>query len=284
MRKVAVVARSPSSRYLAPFHDSTWEIWTLSPQEPPLFSDLPRWDRWYELHHVQEKEAEVPGYIEWMKYHGEKVWIREPHPGLPEAQIFPRDEMVELFNEHHANKFTYYNNTVSLCLAHAILEKVDVLGVWGADMCQYSEYGTQRPSCEYFLGHAAGLGIEVHVPDECDLLKCQRFYGLDDPGCWERKLDIHIKEIETKLNTSSQAFNESKKQIVGAVAAKNELNVLRQELNGHHTQELELVLNQRNAFLDKVIADHERLSNQFDAEIKLFTGAREEAQYQKQFI
>jgi hypothetical protein len=53
-----------------------------------------------------------------------------------------------------------------------------------------SEYGPQRPSCEWMLGIAAGLGIRLNIPPQADLLKTSFLYGFEEreQTLWESKL------------------------------------------------------------------------------------------------
>ena len=71
---------------------------------------------------------------------------------------------------------------------HVKGERIGQIGLWGVDMAQHgvkqghagwftSEYARQRPSVEYWLGVAEGMGIDVTVPDESDILKCSVIYG-----------------------------------------------------------------------------------------------------------
>ena len=67
------------------------------------------------------------------------------------------------------------------------------LGVYGVDMMvggefHGTEYGYQRPSCEVFLGYAAGLGIEVTLPDESDLLAAAFDYGDERANAFRNKV------------------------------------------------------------------------------------------------
>lgn len=281
--KVAIVARAPSSRYLAPYQDDSWEIWSLSPQAAPVFSDLPRWDRWHELHCLNEKEAENPGYIAWLSQFGSKVWLREPHPSCPGANVYPRDAIFEECQKGWVNPFRFYNNSVALMIAHAIQEGVEELGIYGTDMCQVSEYGTQKPSCEALLGYAAGRGIKVTVPVECDLLQCQRIYGLDPLTSWERKITVHEKELEDRVKRLHNDLNKHKSQCVGAAAAHGEIRDMVEHLNGQAREELAQIVTSKCKRLEAINVENKTAADEMETQIKLTTGALEEIRYQKQF-
>ena len=288
-RKVAIVARAPSSRYLAPFTDDSWEIWTLSPQGPPHWADIPRWDRYYEIHNLVEKEVECPGYIEWLARFGDKVWLREPHPDLPQAQIYPIQEILDYFDIHFEHPLRYYNNSVSLMMAHFIWEMRHSsdeaeLGLWGVDMCQHEEYASQAPSCELFVGFAAGAGILMHIPEVCDLLKTCRIYGIENMTAFEAKMRVHCDELDRKLTRHHADLNDAKHQHVGAAAAHGELSAMLESLNGDEALEpLKVQINERLAALQAIGEQNKQICDRVDSEVKLCTGALEENRYIRQW-
>lgn len=65
-----------------------------------------------------------------------------------------------------------------------------------------SEYGTQKPSCEYYLGLAKGRGIKIYVPKESDLCKSYFLYGKDEEHQTEImvKLTDRMNWLQTQLN------------------------------------------------------------------------------------
>jgi hypothetical protein len=133
--------------------------------------------------------------------------------GIPNAVPYPRDEVVEHFGK-------YFTNTVSWMIAHAIIENRSKIGVYGVDMAQDSEYGHQRPSCEYFLGWAQGLGIEIEIPEASDLLKAPFLYGLEDPGPLRKKLvrrQAELQERKQQIEGQLNQLSNAHQQIMGAL-------------------------------------------------------------------
>jgi hypothetical protein len=63
-----------------------------------------------------------------------------------------------------------------------------------------TEYGTQRPSCEYYIGMARGMGIKVTIPPESDLLKAVYLYGYQDveEAAFRAKLNARKGELGQK--------------------------------------------------------------------------------------
>jgi hypothetical protein len=101
------------------------------------------------------------------------------------------------------------------------------LGLYGVDMATGSEYGPQRPSCEWMLGIAAGLGIKITIPPEADLLKSRFLYGFQEreQTAWERKIQNMKKSMQARLNKSVEQHTAAEKaihQYTGALEAVRE--------------------------------------------------------------
>lgn len=191
--KVAIIGKAPSSRDLAPYDDDDFEIWTLS--NLVQLEEVPRWDRHFEIHELSTFHARRKPYWEWLKQsHGKPIYLRDRHPDVPDGVAYPKKAICDHFGR-------YFTNTVSWMIALAIAEGAEAIHVYGVDMAQTEEYGEQRPSCEFFLGWAAGAGIEIFVPPQADMLKCRLLYGFEtDSGEMREKWKARTKELEQRLN------------------------------------------------------------------------------------
>jgi hypothetical protein len=171
-KKIAIVGKAQSSLGLAPYHDDSWQIWTLS--DLVLMHQAPRYEVQFELHDPALVQQRQP-YWEWLSRcaPSKPIIMREVHPDIPASVAFPIQEIVAQFGG-------YFTNTVSYMIALAIAMEPEAIGVWGVDMACSAEYRAQRPSCEYFLGIAKGMGIEVVIPPQADLLKTCGLYAFDE--------------------------------------------------------------------------------------------------------
>lgn len=191
-KKVAIVGFT-NSRELAPWDDPTFEIWLCN----NLHKFVPdRWHRLYDLHDVPtiKSDTEHEAFLRTTK---KQVVVWQPQEGWGSAVAFPKDEIVDAFGR-------YFTNSISWMIAHAIYEGATEIHVYGVDMAQGTEYSAQRPSCEYFLGYAAGRGIQIHVPATSDLLKVSAMYGAEDDTALRIKLDERSKELESRMNMLQQ--------------------------------------------------------------------------------
>lgn len=221
--KVAIIGTCPSSMNLAPFDDPSWEIWGLN----TLHSfNLPRWDRWFDLHPPEWTKGVQEGrQWAWLTAdHGKPVYMQEAHQDVPNSRQFPLAEITSRFGG-------YFTNTVSLMMAFAMLEGAKEIGLYGVDMAQTPEYASQRPSCEYFIGLARGMGITVHVPAESQLLKTAGIYGYDMSGEVMVKLRARQKELEEKVAGFERQRDQAEANRLVFIGALDNINWTKQFFN-----------------------------------------------------
>lgn len=209
-RKIAIVGYT-DSRHEAPYGDPAWEMWGLNNLHTQVLPDqMPSFSRWYDLHDAATIAADA-AHVEWLSKATIPVYVWRTDPAWPTSVEFPRVELMDQFGR-------YFTNSISWMIAHAILEGATSIGVWGVDMAQSSEYAAQRPSCEYFLGIAAGLGIEVHIAETSDLLKSAVIYGESDNGL-RAKLEQRSNELGsriTQIQSELERLNAALYQLSGA--------------------------------------------------------------------
>jgi len=216
-KKVAIVGFS-QHRNEAPFADKGFEIWGLN----DLHEQIPRWDRWFEMHgdnQIKDYCSRKQGkpYLEGLAGLKCDVWMQKVRPEVPNSKEYPIEEVKRIFGD-------YFTNSISYMIAMAIMENYKVIGVYGVDMAQDTEYAHQRPSCEYMICYARGKGIEVILPKTSDLLKSRWLYGYE-----EHQMDawnLRVKEIydgivarKTQADQQIQQAQAASLQYAGAMDA-----------------------------------------------------------------
>ena len=236
--KVAIVGCAESKVH-APFdRPDEWEFWGVN----NLHLTMPKapWTRWFEIHNIEFRDGvyyrrgkkdfrgqPVQLYLESINALGVPIYMQRPWDAVPNAVQYPLPVVIKEFGN-------YLTNTISIMLALAMLEGFKTIGIYGVDMAVSSalraqnEYSHQRPSCEYFIGIARGRGIEVVIPETCDLLKTRFVYGFQEPqeSAFNHKL-IEMDQAmaqrqaaaEQKLKLSEQQFQ----QYIGARSAIKEV-------------------------------------------------------------
>lgn len=237
-KKVAICGCS-DTKHLAPFNDPTWDIWGINNG----FGHVVRKTGWFEIHPVKfeggkwhRRKLLRPGVFEWStEFRGMDtgkyikmladldvpVYMQQHWDEIPKSVPYPLNDIMAKFGG-------YFTNTVSYMIALAILQGYREIGCYGVDMAATTEYGAQRPSCEFFLGVAAGLGIRVIIPDQCDLLKTRFLYGFGEREqvAYERKLALMREAMEARKAKAMERYAAAEKEIqqyVGALEAHAEI-------------------------------------------------------------
>lgn len=184
--KVAIVGFTGHRKQALELDDS-FEIWGLN----ELYRYMPadRFHRWFEIHGRDYlcQDDEGKKHIEDLKTQlgTVPIYMQRHHADIFGSTHFPIELMKRYFQDTLDGPpylGEYFTNCPAMMVAFAVMLGYKEIHVYGVDMAQASEYVTQRPNCEWWLGVAAGRGIKIHVPDLSDLLKCVGVYGYKDEG------------------------------------------------------------------------------------------------------
>jgi hypothetical protein len=237
VKKIAIIGCS-DSKHLAPYADKSWEIWSMNNS-----FHVERRDVWFEIHPIKKvgnqfmrRKLIKPGVFEWSDdFRGQPmndyikslksldcpVYMQQHWEEIPKSVPYPLAEVTSRFGR-------YFTNSVSYMIAMAIMSGATDIGCFGVDMSTGSEYGPQRPSCEWFLGIAAGMGIRLTIPDQADLLKTMFLYGFEEREqcAWEKKLSSMLSAMTERKQKAEAKRIEAERQVhqyVGALEATREI-------------------------------------------------------------
>jgi hypothetical protein len=213
---VAICGFAPTSKDLAPFADKGVEVWGCN----ELYEHIPRVDVIFELHDRSEFESTFRNqrHIDWLRKSPIPVYMVKHYDDIPNSIPYPLQHLTARFG-------TYFNNTISYMIVLAILMEYKWVGIYGVDMAHSTEYGGQRPSCEYFIGWMRGraevLGYPVvHIPEESELLKASFLYGYvngeKEDKIISQKIAHFTRQHQTYMN-SELMQRDAKNQYLGAV-------------------------------------------------------------------
>lgn len=191
-RKIAIVGFAQGHLQEAPFGQPDWELWGIN----RLHTVHPGpYNAYFNLHDLEKFHANDADHLEFLKTFPGPVYLRPQDIGkypVPNAVPFPWTDLVNKYGN-------YFNNTISWLTAFAIEQNPTDIGIYGVDMAQddilNAEYASQRPSCEFFIGVATGLGISVHLPRGSDLLKATHLYGFEDASPFVEKAMNRLQEV-----------------------------------------------------------------------------------------
>ena len=131
------------------------------------------------------------------------IYMQVVHKDIPASVKFPRDELCEQLESK------YWTNCPAWMIGMAIAMGFEEIGVVGVDMAMDTEYATQRPCCEHWLGFARGKGIKTWVPELSDLMKSVGLYGYKDEGSMlSRKLEDRLEWLHGQDNERLRMIRE----------------------------------------------------------------------------
>lgn len=197
MTRVAIVGTAPSSRNLAPYSDTSWEIWGCSGANA---GNLPRISAWFEMHSLvdmtgEENRSWSLGYYAWLKQQTFPIFMIEKNDLVPQAKVYPRNEMLDEFGPN------WFTSTVAWMMAYAIKNGATEIGLFGIDMAADIEhYSAQRSGCVRFIEIARERGIKVSVPLESSLDHHPPLYGYSEATPMGRRLNVVKHLIMTQRN------------------------------------------------------------------------------------
>lgn len=173
--RLAIVGYATSSRDLAPFDDSTFEIVGLN----QLYRMIPRADFWCDIHsNWNEENVEGTDHKGWLAHCNIPVLMTETVPGIPTSVKFPLDEIISRLG------LDYFTSTISYLVAWGIYQGYREIALYGIDLVVGSEYESQKACAEAWLGIAHGRGVTVRLPQQCALLKHSHRYGYQREPDW----------------------------------------------------------------------------------------------------
>jgi len=235
-----------SSKDIIPWNDKDAEYWGVNNLYGIPLAGA-HYDRWFEIHNIwidpkngkmiRRGSTEFRGQpiMEYLQgiakldcaVYMQKHWINL----IPNSVPYPLDDLVQWFiaKGFSIDKCRYLTNTISYEIVLAIFLGFKEIQVWGVDMSIGTEWENQRPSCEFWLGVAQGMGINVVIPPQADLLKTRFMYGFEEKqqDLWKEKMekiriDMKLKrlQIEQRHAQDTQAIQ----QYIGGESVVAEIN------------------------------------------------------------
>ena len=172
LRKIAICGTADSLK-AAPFGDKSFEIWGVSPCV--TYPAWKRCDLLFELHprsYWEQVNADGQYVIARLNGADCPVLMQDHYDAVPKSIKFPIDEVTGRY-------YRNYTSSIAYMIAYAIHEGAGHIALFGVHMAADEEYGSQRAGCEYWIGVAQGLGIDVWNHPESSVCACKFQYGYE---------------------------------------------------------------------------------------------------------
>lgn len=240
-KKVAIVGFA-DTKDQAPYQDPTWEIWALN----DLHGYCPRVTRHFDIHPrenidqdymLARNQGQTPPEnigLSGLRKLSMPVYMQDVYPDIPNSIKFPLKEMVEFWEKRNLAGAKYLTNSIAIMIAFALFDGITSgvqyknINIFGVDMAVGSEYVDQRPSCEYWIGVAEGMGVKVFIPPASDLLKTRFIYGFEQEqqDVYNLKIENMLKNMDARraqIMQQEQQAHDARMQFEGAAGATKEI-------------------------------------------------------------
>lgn len=136
------------------FSDRETELWGMN-----MLMDLfPWWDRWFEIHVDYLGDASL-AYRNFLRHeHDRPIYMLRKEEDIPSSVAYPLADVVKGVSN------AYFTSTRAYMIALAIHERFDRIVVLGTGEAQTERSSRSTRNVAFWLGVAAGRGIEI-IPD-----------------------------------------------------------------------------------------------------------------------
>lgn len=199
--KIAICGFGSETLGEAPFDDPDCEIWILN----MLHSNVPRWDRLFELHdratveqesdtkeEQRKKERGGMAHLDYLRSITDRpIYLVEEWPDVPCGIRFPIEKVTDEVGAFcpKLQSTPYFQSTFAFMLVWAVIgivgrrrdpripEEGEEIWVCGVEMINGEEYAYQRSNAEFLCGWVLGHHIKLNIPQRSALLESDGIYG-----------------------------------------------------------------------------------------------------------
>lgn len=151
------------------------EVWVIGGSYHKF--PLERITRIYELHPrwMLADPAYNPGHLEWLENE------KPEHIRVVGYDDYPLQGALAFCGNVRRGDGPnpYFTSSIDFLIAAALLEGFGRIELYGLDMGTSTEHKYQLPGASFWLGLAAGRGVEVWMPENCSLLR-GRVYAFEE--------------------------------------------------------------------------------------------------------
>lgn len=220
---ITLVGMAQSSQNLVPNIPADHGLFALGvshdlavmPREPDVCLEIhPRW--------MLDHENYSPKLLEWLKQpHPFPIFMAKRNEDMPASVRYPLEYLVETLIKHvqrgDGEVIRYFTSSFDYLIALALAYEPRRLEIVGYDMSSQTEYYYQREGAAFWMGVAAGRGVEVWIPKTCPMLR-GRLYAYE--GTQAITYD-RLNELIEKMRPAMDRCEQEYEQGMAALQAKN---------------------------------------------------------------
>ena len=134
------------------------------------------------------------GHYDWLQQrHPFPIWMQERYPDVPSSRAYPLAAICAMLlpsiQRKNGEDVRYFTSSAAYAIALAIWQGYDEIELYGIEMASGTEYAHQRDGVTFWLGVAAGHGVQVTLQNQSGLLN-RALYG------YEGEIVIHRQRFE----------------------------------------------------------------------------------------
>jgi len=157
LKKLAIVGSGPETRELAPFDDSSIDIWAFN--EAGNHNWCKRWTACFQMHNpniYKGHNTKDANHWEWLqRKHGRPIYMQDVDPDVPDSVRYPLEAAQELAG------VKMFSSTFAYMAALAVMQGYEKVDIYGVELSA-SEYQYQAQSYLFWFGFLRGrLGNNV---------------------------------------------------------------------------------------------------------------------------
>lgn len=203
MKKVAIIGTVPNTKIIAPYKDTSWDIWVCSPGNSQ--EGCPeRVTEWYELHGLidmqgWENRQWYGKYCSWLAAQSFPVWMQERNEDVPKAMPFPLKPLLDRWGKN-TTRANWFTSSICYMMAFAMYRGYEHIAIYGVDMAATEEhYSWQKAGIHRFIEFAHEAGVKVSIPLESTLAFDFPLYGYADATRMGRGMIIREFELNQTI-------------------------------------------------------------------------------------
>jgi hypothetical protein len=164
-RKIGIIGTAPGTLKYAPVDDPEWIFVGNSSAVNAFPAD--RLDAIIDTHpahcYTEGRKNGFVDYYDYLRRSRIPVFMQDVVKDIPTSMKFPREQIKQQYPYE-------FGSMTAQFIGWALLQGVTHLGFWG---CEYwdIEYFDQRPMTVFWIGLAAGKGVQIVLPPNSTLLK-----------------------------------------------------------------------------------------------------------------
>ena len=213
----------------APWGDDSYDFWTLSPTLSHPDIDHGKIDVLFEMH--PERYWKSDEVISRLRGFDGPVYMIDRVPEIPNSVRYPIERAREEFYIPAMGDDLYVTNSITWIMMLAYLEGYEEFYLYGVHMEMNSEYGYQKPGCEYLIGYLQAKGKKVVIGEGSPILKTPYLYGYKEPEILPRLnedqagLRQGLNELKAQLDTARRKYQQQEGAIEYITQLKRKLGV-----------------------------------------------------------